>query len=252
MIWEHMPALGNGLLKNANISIASKVWIMMPMNWRQNFGLVGITKLIGLPNRTYPGRSCQYLSASCRSRGHRRFLHSLPSAFSPVLGTILSEQMKISSEKKGAAQSIWLEFSQDDYMLRLDGMIKDDKELDAFLWRFRTRVVISVLHFNPVEWQNCVKLQSQRQELDNQAAAWHCLSSFFQWLMISTSVCRLPKLRKWRKYSERTGSVMLMFCHFMIAWRGIWNGRICGYNLSQVNYTRSYALKTCNWLCISS
>ena len=35
------------------ISIASKIWItwMMLMNWRLNFGLAGITMLIGLPRR---------------------------------------------------------------------------------------------------------------------------------------------------------------------------------------------------------
>ena len=33
-----------------------------------------------------------------------------------------------------------------------------------------------------------------------------------------TSVCPLPKSRKWRKHSETTGSVMLMPCHFVVAW----------------------------------
>ena len=32
LIGEDMPALGNGALKNAKISSASKVWIMMLMN----------------------------------------------------------------------------------------------------------------------------------------------------------------------------------------------------------------------------
>ena len=39
-----MPALGNCALKNAIISIASKVWTTVLMNWRQNFVLVEITK----------------------------------------------------------------------------------------------------------------------------------------------------------------------------------------------------------------
>ena len=38
--------------------------------------------LFGLPNRTYPGRARQGLSATCCSRWHRRFLHSLQQAFS--------------------------------------------------------------------------------------------------------------------------------------------------------------------------
>ena len=83
---------------------------------------------------------------------------------------------------------------------------------------------------------------------------------------MSSSVCPLPKLRKQRlgKHSVTTGSVMLMFCHLVIAWawkarsvmlmfcylviawKAIWNRRICGKNLSQVNYTLSsgYALET--------
>ena len=36
---------------------------------------------------------------------------------------------------------------------------------------------------------------------------------------------------------------MLMFCHYVIAWRAIRNGRICGNNWSQVIYTWSYALE---------
>ena len=37
---------------------------------------------------------------------------------------------------------------------------------------------------------------------------------------------------------------MLIFCHFVIAWRVTWNGRICGNNLSHVIYKRSYAFET--------
>ena len=64
-----------------------------------------------------------------------------------------------------------------------------------------------------------------------------CLSRFFLWIMMSSSVCPLPKSMKWGKYSETMGSEMLIFCHFAIAWRETWNGRICGSNLSQVYYT---------------
>ena len=67
-IGEEIQALGNCALKNAIISIASKVWRMVLMNWRQNFVLVEISKLIGLPKTTYPRRARQDLSANCCSR----------------------------------------------------------------------------------------------------------------------------------------------------------------------------------------
>ena len=67
------------------ISIASKIWItwMMLMNWRLNFGLAGITMLIGLPRRVLSilDKLLYYLSAFCCSRW----------AFSQVLATFLSE-----------------------------------------------------------------------------------------------------------------------------------------------------------------
>ena len=50
-----------------------------------------------------------------------------------MLGTILSEQMKISKHKKGALyhQYGWNFHKMIAYMLSLDCTVKDDKELDA-------------------------------------------------------------------------------------------------------------------------
>ena len=55
-------------LKNTIISTALKVWRMMLMSWRQIFVPVGITKLMGLLNRTYAGCDSQDLSVTCCSR----------------------------------------------------------------------------------------------------------------------------------------------------------------------------------------
>ena len=49
-----------------------------------------------------------------------KVLYSLPKAFPPVLGTVLSEQMKISKHKKGALKRIG-------YLPCLDSSIKDEK-----------------------------------------------------------------------------------------------------------------------------
>ena len=71
--------------------------------------------------------------------------------------------------------------------------------------------------------------------------------------MMSSSVCPLPKSRKWKKTFRDTGiiaTVMLMFRHFVIVCRATWNGRICGNNLSQVNYTQSYAPEATVWLTL--
>ena len=42
-----------------------------------------------------------------------------------------------------------------------------------------------------------------------------------------------------QKKLETSGSVMLIIYYFVLAWRMTLNGRKCGNNLSQVNYTRS-------------
>ena len=71
--------------------------------------------------------------------------------------------------------------------------------------------------------------------------------------MMSSSVCPLPKLRKWKKTFRDTGIIatgMLMFRNFVIVCRATWNGRICGNNLSQVNYTQSYAPEATVWLTL--
>ena len=117
--------------------------------------------------------------------------------------------------------------------------VRTAKELDALLG---TQVVIWVLHFNPVELRICCKIAKLAGSISKERARQSacCLSSFSQWPMMSSSICPLPKLKKWRKLSEKMWSVMLMFCHFVIAWRATWNGRICGSNL---NYTLSYALE---------
>ena len=112
---------------------------------------------------------------------------------------------------------------------------------------FRT-ILMWLYTLNLYNCESVVKLRnwkvlSRRREWDNQPAV--CQVSFHGlWcLSFSCSVCPLPKSRKWRKHSETTGSVMLMFCHVVIAWRVTWNGRICENNLSQGNYTRYYALE---------
>ena len=115
----------------------------------------------------------------------------------------------------------------------------------------QTWVVMWVLHFNPGELLICCKIEKLAGSISEERArqsgvglAGCCLSSFSDWPVMSSSVCPLPKSRKWRKHSESTGSVMLIFCHFVIAWRVTWNRRICRNNLSQVNYTLSCALET--------
>ena len=137
------------------------------------------------------------------------------------------------------------------------------KELDALLG---TQNVMWDLHLKPVELQICCKIAKLAGLIPMVKAGQSacCLPSFFQWLIMSSSVCPLPKLRKWRlgKHSVTTGSVMLMFCHLVIAWKArsvmlmfcclviawkvIWNRRICEKILSQVNYALSsgYALET--------
>ena len=93
----------------------------------------------------------------------------------------------------------------------------------------------------PVELRICCKIAKLAGSISaaraGQSACY--LSSFFQWPMKSSSVCPLPK-----KHSEASWSVMMIFCHFVIVWRVTWNLRICGNNLSQVFYTRSYAFET--------
>ena len=88
-----MPALGNCALKNAIISIASKVWTTVLMNWRQNFVLVEITK------RTWrSSRLVSYLLFKVTQK-----VLSFPSiSIFPVLKTILSEQINRSEHKEGA------------------------------------------------------------------------------------------------------------------------------------------------------
>ena len=144
-------------------------------------------------------RARQELSATCRSRWHRRFLHSLLEAFSPKMGTILSEHMKMSKHEEGAL------FHQ--YDLNFYKMI-DHKELDALLG---IRVVKWVLRFNPVEMRICCKISKLAGSIWKARAGQSafCLSSFFHWPMMSSSVCPLPKSRKWRKHSEATESVMM-------------------------------------------
>ena len=88
-------------------------------------------------------------------------------------------------------------------------------------------------------WQNW-RIRSRRLERDNQPAV--CQVSFngsLRWCLLP-----LQKSRKWRKHSETNGSAIRMFCHFAIAWRATWNGRICVNNFTQVNNRGSYALET--------
>ena len=70
-----------------------------------------------------------------------------------------------------------------------------------------------------------------------QLGCCHGPLSFFQWTMMSPSAL-------WRKLWKTSVSVMLKIFHFVLAWRVTSNGRICGKNLSQVNYTLSYVLET--------
>ena len=53
----------------------------------------------------------------------------------------------------------------------------------------------------------------------------------------------LPFARKWRKHSRDIGISDVILYHFVLSWRVTLNRRICGNNLSQVNYRRSYALE---------
>ena len=92
------------------------------------------------------------------------------------------------------------------YMLRLDGSVKDDKKLDALLG---TRVVMWAIHFNPVELWICCKIAKLAGLISKARAGQSacCLSKFFQWPMMSSSVCPLSKSRKWREQCTRFLSI---------------------------------------------
>ena len=67
----------------------------------------------------------------------------------------------------------------------------------------------------PVELWICCKIAKLAGSISESRAGQSacCVSSFFQWPMMSSSFWPLPKSRKWRKYSETSWSVMLIFCH---------------------------------------
>ena len=67
---------------------------------------------------------------------------------------------------------------------------------------------------------------------------------------MDNDIC-LPFVKKWRKYSETLGSMMLLLYHFVLAWRVTLNRRICGSNLDQVDYTLYFTLETAEYLYLS-
>ena len=136
----------------------------------------------------------------------------------------------IQTQEWSSVPSIWLDFSQGDWLCALSGLQRQGQQR---IWcLLGTRVVMWVMHFNPLELRICYKVAKLAGSISKARAGQSacCLSSFIQWPMIPSSVCPLPKSRKWRKHSEETGSVMLIFYHFVIAWRVTWSGRICGNN----------------------
>ena len=100
-------------------------------------------------------------------------------------------------------------------MLRLDGSVKDDKELDACSeHELSCEFYTSTSRIENL-LQNC---ETGRFDLGGESGTISLLSVKF--LSIDNDVLfRLTFARKWRKLSESLGSVMLIFCHFVIAWR---------------------------------
>ena len=154
------------------------------------------------------------------------------------------------TQKESSVPSIWLELSQVqvDWLYAVSGRQSQGQQRIGCL--LGTLLIMWVLQ--QVELQICCKivklagLISESTWRAGQSAC--CLSCFFQWPMMSSSICPLSKLRKleWRKYSETTGSVMLIFCHFVIVWRVTWNERICGNNLIQF-HTLLELLSQCDY-----
>ena len=99
------------------------------------------------------------------------------------------------------------------------------KELDVLLG---TQVVMWGLHLNPVELLICCKIAKLADLVSKERARQSACCQVSQ--MTNDVFFRLPfaKVEEIEKRSENTGSVMLMFCHYVIAWRATWNGRICG------------------------
>ena len=121
----------------------------------QNLGptrwIFGITKLDGLPNRTYPGRSSQDLSATCCSRWHRRFSFPFMSIFTNVgkhfVWTVRTDE-NIRTQERSLVPSIWLELSTENWLhagtasgLQSQGWQRDSKD-----WMFALNMSCHVSH----------------------------------------------------------------------------------------------------------
>ena len=98
-------------------------------------------------------------------------------------------------------------------MLHLDGSVKDDKELDA----------CSEHELSCEFYTSCSRLANLLLNcetggfyLGGESGTIILLSVKFL-SMDNDDFFRLPFAKKWRKHSETLGSVMLIFCHFMIA-----------------------------------
>ena len=147
---------------------------------------------------------------------------SFPSiSISTSVGDHFSEQIRISKHKKGALyhQYDWNFHKMIVYMLNCSVNSPSRTTKNWMLaWNTSCHVTFTL---QPVELQICCKIDKLAGSFSKARAGQSacCLSNFFLWPIMSSSVCPLPKSRKWRKHSETTGSVMLIFCHFMIAWR---------------------------------
>ena len=143
---------------------------LLPTRW-----LFGITKLDGLPNRTYAGRARQDrdFSATCCSRWHRRFSFTSMSIFHKCWEPFCVNRWNNQNPRRELGTikvaSIWLELSRENWLYAgfASGLQRQGwQRVGCLLW---TCVVLCVIHLNPVglsvvklqNWQ----VQSQRREL---------------------------------------------------------------------------------------
>ena len=203
---------------------------LLPTRW-----LFGITKLDGLPNRTYPGRASQDLSATCCSRWHRRFSFPSMSIFHKCWEPFCVNRWNNQNPRRELGTikvaSIWLELSRENWLYAgfASGLQRQGwQRVGCLLW---TWVVLWVIHLNPVGLRICCKIAKLAGSISKERAG---LLSVKFLSMANDVFFRLPFAKV--EEMETTGSVIL------IGWRVTWNGRMC----EQVRSGKTHTI-LCSW-----
>ena len=180
---------------------------LLPTRW-----LFGITKLDGLPNRTYAGRARQDrdFSATCCSRWHRRFSFPSMSIFHKCWEPFCVNRWNNQNPRRELGTikvaSIWLELSRENWLYAgfASGLQRQGwQRVGCLLW---TWVVLWVIHLNPVGLRICCKIAKLAGSISKERAG---LLSVKFLSMANDVFFRLPFAKV--EEMETTGSVMLIW-----------------------------------------